>query len=318
MIQRLRRRRYRSGAPIAALGLLAAVLAAWPRPSFGQACCAGGSVVTPTRLSLHEDFAAGFQLRARTNPGAFDSSGRYSSSGGQEQILEQDIAATARVAEKGQLGFVLPLIQTHRQAGSIDDWGSGVGDLSLTGRYDFLLAAESLRWPGIGALGALTLPTGTPPDSARHPLAADATGEGTYELTVGLSLEKIVGSFYLALNGWLTHRFSRSVPMAGAAPVKEDFALRWTVTAIGSYVFSNEAALGLYISALDEGAASIDGARYPGTALRLTTVGAAALLPIRDLWRLQGTVFFDLPLSSFGRNEVAGIGLTAAVVRVWL
>ena len=301
------------------MGLIAAALVAGPRGSFGQACCSGGSVVTPTRLSLHEDFAAGLQLRARTNPGSFDRSGRHSSSVGQEQILEQDIAATARVARKGQLGLLLPLVQTHRHAGDIDDWGGGVGDLSLTGRYDFMLAAESVRWPGIGALAALTLPTGTPPNGAHHVLVADATGGGAYELTLGVGIEKIVGSFYLAVNVWATHRFSTSVSSgAGASTVTEDFPLRWTATAVGSYVFPNEAAAGLYVSVLNQGAATINGARDATTALRLTTVGGAGLLPIRDLWRLQGTIFFDVPVSSFGRNEPAGFGLTAAVVRVWL
>jgi len=100
--------------------------------------------------------------------------------------------------------------------------------------------------------------------------------------------------------------------------VRESFSARWSLLAVASYVFENEAAVGLYGSALDEGPATIDGARDDSTRLRLTTFGAAGVLPIRDLWRVQGSAFVDVPLASFGRNEPAGLGLTASLVRVWL
>jgi hypothetical protein len=292
------------------------------RESFAQACCAGGALVSPARLAVHEDIAIGLQMRARSNNGSFDSAGHYSSTTGADDVVEQDLAAAFRVTDKIQLGALVPFVETHRTAptpvGLIDEWGGGLGDVSLTARYDFLLAAESLRWPGVAVLAAANLPTGTPPDKASHALATDATGEGSYELTLGIGLEKVVGPIYAALNGWVTHRFSRSVSLPGGAPVTEDFGTRWTLTAVTSYVFANESALGVFINALDEGAATTNGMREDSTALRLTTIGAAGVLPIRDVWRLQGTLLFDVPLSSFGRNELAGYGLTISVVRVWL
>ncbi len=294
------------------LGVLAA-----PRRAAAQACCAGGTVVTPTRLALHEDLAVGLVLRARTNLGSFDASGHYTSSSGVEQILEQDVAATARLADKGQVGVVIPMIQTRRDEAGLNDWGGGLGDVSLTARYDFLLAAQSLHWPGIAVLAASTLPTGTPPDKATHPLAADATGAGTYDVTLGLALEKAAGHIYCALDGWLTHRFTRTSSVGGAT-LTESFGVRWTLLAVAGYVFDDEAALGLYVNALDEGQASINGVRDPTTVLRLTTVGAAGVLPLRDLWRLQGALFSDVAISPFGRNEPVGYGLTASLVRAWL
>jgi hypothetical protein len=308
--------RFREGA--AAAVLLSVIAAAAPRPALAQACCAGGTIVTPTRLALHEDFAVGMQLRARTNAGSFDAGGHYAASSGVEQIMEQDVAASVRVGERGQVGAVIPTLQTHRNVGGLDDWGGGLGDVSLTARYDFFLATQALTWPGFAVLAAATLPTGTPPDGASHPLAADATGAGTYDATLGVEVAKATGHIYVALDGWLTHRFQRSAAIGGAAPLTESFSTRWTLLAVGSYVFDSEAALGLYVTSLDEGPGTIDGVRVPATALRLTTLGAAGVLPIRDLWRLQGTVSSDVTLSSFGRNEPAGYGVTLSLVRVWL
>ncbi|HEX4405353.1 MAG TPA: hypothetical protein VH560_11030, partial [Polyangia bacterium] len=102
-------------------------LAAGSADAFAQACCAGGAVVTPTRLALHEDVSVGLQLRARSNPGAFDPAGRYTTSDGVEQLMEQDLAASVRVLDRGQVGAQLPTIETHRRVQNIDDWGGGIG-----------------------------------------------------------------------------------------------------------------------------------------------------------------------------------------------
>jgi hypothetical protein len=311
-------RRWRSPEAVALAAALAALASSSPRRAHAQACCAGGTVVTPARLAPYEDWAVGLQMRARSNPGSFSSAGEYRTSAGVEQVFEQDLAASARLMRRAQLGVMVPMIQTHRNASGLDDWGGGIGDVSLTARYDALLPAQSLYWPGISVLVATTLPTGTPPDAATHPLAADATGEGTYDFSVGLDLEKAFGHVYVAVNGWLTHRFDRTVAVAGAAPISNSFSTRWTALAVASYVFDNDAALGLQVSNMNEGVATINGVADPTTGLRTTTVGLAGVIPLRDSWRVQGTLFSDVMLSSFGRNEPAGYGLTAAIVRVWM
>ncbi len=313
-----RSRPFRFREASATIAFLIGAVAACPRQAVAQACCAGGAVVTPARLALHEDFAVGLQLRARTNSGSFDPGGHYATSSGVDQIFEQDVAASARLGAKGQIGVLMPMVQTHQDAGGLDDWGGGLGDTSLTGRYDFLLPTQALYWPGFGLLAAATLPTGTPPDKASPPLAADATGAGTFDATLGVDVEKAAGHIYVALDGWLTHRFARSLSVGTAMPLTEAFSVRWTLMGVVGYVFDSEAALGLYVSTFNEGLGTINGVRDPTTALRLTTVGAAGVLPIGDLWRLQGSIFTDVPLPSFGRNEPVGGGVTAALVRVWL
>jgi hypothetical protein len=309
----------RSLEPLTLAALAASFALVVPRVVRAQACCAGGAVVSPARLALHEDWAAGLQLRARSNQGSFDPQGRFlsSTSGDVEQVFEQDFAASVRFLRSAQAGVVIPMLQTHRNSSGIDDWGGGLGDLSLTARYDFLLAAQSLYWPGFGLLAACTIPTGTPPDRASHPLSADATGAGTFDVTLGLAVEKVAGHFYAAFNGWVTHRFDRTAEVAGVA-LSESFSARWSALLVAGYVFDSEAALGAYISTLTEGTNAIDGAEQPSTGLRLTTVGVAGVLPIRDVWRVQGSFFSDVMISRFGRNEQAGFGATAALVRVWL
>ena len=49
----------------------------------------------------------------------------------------------------------------------------------------------------------------------------------------------------------------------------------------------------------------------------LTTVGVTGLFPVADDWRLSGSIYSDVMLASFGRNEQAGAGVTATLVRAW-
>jgi len=294
------------------------VTTASSRASWAQACCAGGTVVTPARLALHEDWAAGVQLRMRSNPGSFDAEGQYHRSTGEEQVVEQDVAVSARLAERLQTGILIPFFQTHRNATGIDDWGGGLGDLSLSARYDVLWAGQALYWPGVSVVAGATLPTGTPPDQATHRLAADATGEGSYDVTGGVALDQVSGHVYASFSGWATHRFARTVTITGAPAIHESFALRWTLLGVAGYVFDNECALGVQMSMMNEGLATVNGKEAPSTRLRLTTAGVSGVVPIHDRWRIQGSLFSDVTVSSFGRNQPAGYGLTLAVMRVGL
>ena len=278
-------------------------------PAAAQACCAGGALLTPTRLAFQEDYAVGLQMQARSNVGSFASNGGFATTPGSSEVLEQDLAASVRLFRRAQVGMLLPTVQNHHVSSTgMEGWGGGLGDLALTARYDFLLAADEVRWPGIALLVGGTLPTGRSPDEA----GADATGGGTYNATLGIGLEKVRGHLYTGLDGWVTYRSN------APGPVNESFGLRWTAMGIAGWVFDNEAAVALYASLLDESPATINGMIDETTGLRLTTVGAAGVVPLRELWRLQGAAFSDVMLSSFGRNEIGGFGLTLSLVRAWL
>jgi hypothetical protein len=298
-------------------GIALALLALRPAPARAQACCSGGSVVTPTRLAVYEDYAVGVQTRARSNLGSFGADGRYVAAGS-EQVLEQDLAASVRLGGRAQVGALLPMLETHRSETGIDEWGGGVGDLTLTGRYDLLLAADARLWPGISLLLGLTAPTGTSPEGAHKLLGTDATGAGSWDGSAGVAFEKVSRHGYAALNLWLTYRRDRTITPPMGPSFRHSFGLRATALAVGGYVFDSRAALALYASVFNEGDASDDGVEKPGSGPRMTTVGAAGVLPLAESWRLQGAAFSDVMIASFGRNEHAGLGLTASLVRVWM
>src|SRR5579863_5252698 len=278
---------YTSARRAAALAALVVAGMGRATPAAAQACCTGGALVSPVRLAPPEDYAVGLQTRARGEVGSFGADGSFASSstGSTEQDLEQDLAASFRLARRAQVGLVLPYLETHRVESGADEWGSGIGDLALNARYDFKLAAEMLYWPGFALLANVVLPTGKAVGDGTNPASTDATGTGTYGVSLGVDLEKVHGPLYAALYAWLTYSGSRTVlPPGSTTSLTTSYPLQATALAVAGYVFANEAAAALYINFLERGDDALNGVTQPGTVLRLTTMGATGLLPIAEDW----------------------------------
>jgi hypothetical protein len=232
-------------------------------------------------------------------------------------VFEQALAASLRLSRAAQVALVLRAVQTHRSAGALDEWGGGIGDVSASARYELVQAAEYRRFPGVAILAGATAPTGTAPEAATRPLATDATGAGSYDASLGVGLEKALGPVLAGVSVWATHRFARTISIAGAAPLTASFGLRGSWLAYAGYVLPSETTIALYASGFEEGDATIGGTTDPATGRRQTTVGLAGVLPFANAWRVRAAVFVDPPVSSLGRNQRAGAGGTIAVVRAW-
>jgi hypothetical protein len=304
----------RSSSPSSKAVVLLVVLAAWASPSRAraQACCAGGSAVTPGRLELHEDALVGMQLKAATVLGSYDPSGRYfgSPSGDTEGDLEQDLFGAIRVLRRGQVAVLVPLVETQRQdprdGGHL---GGGIGDINLSGRYDFLLAGVSRLVPGVAALAGITFPTGKPPELASPPLAVDATGIGAFQVNAALALEQTFGPWLFNATGLVAVRTAR---------FGEQLAPQGTLLAAAAYTLPSDAAVALSAAYTFEGNASFDdGTTVAASSKRVTVLTLSGLLPLTDAWRLLGGLYLDPPLGGLGSNQPAVGGLTLTVIRSW-
>ena len=110
---------------------------------------AGAAALTPCRLAAHEDALVGLQFRSANVFGSFRSYASYVSARATEWDFEQDVFGAVRVAPRAQLALLVPLVETYRRAQGVSDGGAGLGDVNLSGRYEFVLAGESRYVPGI-------------------------------------------------------------------------------------------------------------------------------------------------------------------------
>ena len=285
-----------------------------PSSARGQACCAGTSAVTPGRLELHEDALVGLQARASTVLGQYDylHQGRFvpSPSGDLEYDFEQDLFGAVRFLRRGQAALLVPLDETMRatpQDGS--HVGAGIGDINLSGRYDAVLAGQYEYVPGVAFLAGITLPTGTPTESATAPLAVDATGTGLVQGTLALALEQTFGPWLVNATGSITGFSSR---------FGTTLAPQGTLLLAGAYTFPNDAALALAASyAFQRDATGSDGKPVPSSSTRLATITLSALYPFASGWRLLGGLSLDPPIDALGYNKPAHAGLFITVIRSW-
>jgi hypothetical protein len=296
-----------------ALALLVA-LCAWgfPARALAQACCAGGSAVTPGRLQLHEDALVGLQLKAATVLGAYQPGGRFvaSPAGDTEGDFEEDLFGAVRLLRHGQVALLAPLVETARKdTQDPSRFGGGLGDVNLSARYDFLAAGESRYLPGIALLAGVTFPTGKAPDAFSTPAQViDTTGVGVFQANGAVAVEQIFGPWLVNATGLLAVRTARS---------GEQLAPQVTLLTAAAYTLPNDMAVALSASYAFEGDASLDGAILPASSRRATVLTLSGFWPLTDTWRLLGGLVLDPPLDGLGSNQPAVGGVTLTIIRSW-
>jgi hypothetical protein len=265
--------------------------------------------VTPGRLAIPEDALVGVQVRAADIFGSFRNDGTYvRARDATEWDFEQDLFGALRIAPRAQLALLVPVVETYRRFPAVSDFGGGFGDINLSGRYDFVLAGESRVIPGIAALGGVTFPTGRADETGdpNHPLAADATGIGAYQVNLGLALEQTEGPWLFGLTGLYAKRTSRTVQ-----GMTTSLGAQWTMLAAAAHTFPNDAAVALLASY----AIQVDSGEALGRRIPLLTL--SGLYPVADQWRLLGAMFFTPPILPVGRNTPANVGLMFTAIRSW-
>ncbi|HMJ57393.1 MAG TPA: hypothetical protein VK540_35225 [Polyangiaceae bacterium] len=301
----------RSGLLTAVSALLA--IATWPSGAWAQACCAGAGAVTPGRLAVHEDAVIGLQLKGANAFGSYSADATYHGSPARttEWQFEQDLFGALRVAPRGQVALLVPAMQTFRRTPDQSSFGGGLGDVNLSGRYDFVWAGEARYIPGIALLAGVTFPTGETVESAEDPLGTDAAGIGTYQANLGLALEQTEGPWLFGVTGLVAKRAARTV-----GPYTTSLAAQWTLLAATAYTFRNDAALALLTSYTVEGDPEINGVTRDATR-RVLLFGVAGLYPFTDAWRVQGGLFLTPPISQLGRNTPARMEMVLSLLRSW-
>jgi hypothetical protein len=291
--------------------LLALVAVSWPSRAYGQACCAGGSAITPGRLELHEDALVGAELRAASVIGSYQFDAyRASPPGTPEYDYEEDVFGAVRFLRRGQVALLVPFDETYRHTPTDGGhFGGGVGDVNLSGRYDLVLQGDWRYVPGVALLAGVTFPTGKPPESATQPLAVDATGIGAFQVNAALALEQTFGS-------WLAN--ATAIVAKRTEHGGETLGTQITLLAAGAYTWAGGVSAALSASYTFEGDGTISGADVPGSAKSVTVVTASGLWPVADTFRLLGGVFVDPPVGALGSNQPTQIGVTLTGIRSWM
>lgn len=281
-----------------------------------QACCAATGVVLPARLRVYEGFGLGVQARESQAFGSYASDGSFDSTSSGDLVTQQNLFALWRAVPRLQVGLLVPTVETWRRVQGRSEWGGFLGDVAGSARVDLIRPGDLGRFPDVTLLGGLSVPTGRAPDEARNALGTDASGTGSYEGTVGIEIEKTWTRWFASLDFWVAKRSGRDAPGG-----RQSFDLRFTTLVAVGYAFANQVGVAAFANVVRGGGASAAAAASAGadldTRVAIASAGFAGLVPIDESWRLQGTLALDVPLSGWGRNQPATVGLGTSLVRVW-
>ena len=275
-----------------------------------QACCTTTGALFPARLQGNENGLVGVAASVAGTYGAFDSSRALQGqpAGVGETDLQQTVLVTARLLDDVQVNVAVPIVETWRVAPGTSAIGGGVGDMSLSARWDVLRAGRS-HAPGIAPIASLTVPSGRPAELAREPLAVDATGTGAAQVGVGVSLEQLFGRTLLAASATTLLHGARTV-----AGVHSQLGPALAVTLGASYVIGRHgvalAGSLMYMESLD---ATVAGADVPGSARALTQLTLSLAVPMP--WgRVLGAITLVPPFAGLAQNELGTVGGTLTFV----
>lgn len=286
-----------------AIALVAAFagVALLPTTARAQSCCAGAAVGTG-RLLLHEEYLVGIDVRGTNTLGSFANDARYRQSAATQLQLEEGLFGSIRFLEKAQASLRIPFVQNLYETTARSELSGGIGDVQLSGRYDFLMAGESLSMPGMALIAGVITPTGRPVEQSKRLLGTDTTGTGAYQLSLGFGVEQTFDRIFVGSTTQLTYRLPRQVrdsEVPGSIQLSELLAVGW--------IFENEAVL------VFSGLFTIE----PEAPKRMLRLSLSFGLPIDDEWRMQGGLFSDLPIRHIGQNQSVGAGFHFAMMRSW-
>jgi hypothetical protein len=296
---------------------LAAASLAWLAPAIARAsaCCGVGHSVG-LRLTEAENAAFISTMRGAARIGSWASTRGFAlpGEGDYDRQIRGEIGWLVRVKRRGEIGVLVPLVYTFRQAGELASSGGGVGDVTATGRFHITPAASPGWIPGISvSLGAL-IPTGRGADASEDVLASDATGLGAGELRPGITLEKAWGDGWLATAafsaGWRT-------PFTTPAGISVKLAPRWQALAAVGPSWSWGFSLSLGVLYEREGSPEIDGIAAPDATRERTSAILFAAYDADDRWTLVASSQIDAPITGLGRNESAEAALSVGVRHTW-
>lgn len=294
---------------LALLGALAAV----PHDAHAASCCGTGHGLGQ-RLGPGETAALSVSARVADRVGSYDPEGRFFTipSRSFDGDARVDLSALFAPTSRLQVAVTAPVVLNFKQLGAERDVGGGLGDLTISGRFDVFPVSTARFWPAMAITTSALLPTGRSAKDAHQLLAADATGLGVAEIRPGVFLEQSFGGKVSAIvSASVGFRSEANEPPAPRIALQP----RWRVVAAVGPVFHSGLSLSFGGIFEYEGAPKIQGMVTPDAQRHRTAFLGFVGYDLSTRFTVLGSVEIDLPMRYFGKNEAALAAFSIGVRR---
>jgi hypothetical protein len=284
--------------------------------SYSQSCC-GGSVydVAVIPLSKKALFNAGFNYESYS--GVWNETGEWRNISHTSYQMKPLLSAGYRFNKQLQAGVSLPFIYNRNELpGLPQPSGSGIGDITINGRYEFLHEFQVYeingknrtdhKTPYFAATLGLILPTGKSDESATT--ETEITGKGVFATTLGVSALKsiIKNKFQTSIDLSWQHNFEKTYTQVYGEPVETSFTKklgdRFNYGLSLIYLFNDWNAFSLSAGGFLQGKYKIDGTEGENSDEHVVNFAASYTFYPNFNIRITPTFKWFLPNKDMGKN----------------
>jgi len=265
------------------------------------ACCMSATSFGTGRLLNWEAFAVGIRSTLLKGLGYWDTQSRWQDYSGYSELeWRSELWTIIGLSRRGSVQLRLPFSLNSRTSGSSTEWGMGISDLQLGGRYEILSIGEYRYLPAIAVQLNVTIPTGRGTHQAKNMLGTDVTGRGFWAIGAGLTLEKAFSPLFIQLV------LATQVPLPSHREdlgTSQQFGVLVQGMLIGGIEFTEGLVLSVLLRGNREGALSINGQEQMNSSR--VDLGAALAISWRFTphWTVQTSIDSGLYTHGWGDNQ---------------
>lgn len=282
--------------------------------TYSQSCC-GGSFYDIAVLSLDKKMLFNVGFNYDNNIGLWDQNGTWSKYKQTTWQMRPAISGAYRFNNNIQAGLSIPYIFNRNEIPGLTPQGSGIGDITLSGRYEFFHEFQRFKtgqrtkidtkYPYLALTFGMIIPTGKSDETALQ--ETDITGKGFYSTSLGVSCLKslVKDKFQAALDiGWI-HSFEKTYEQSYGVPVspyKRKQGDRFSYALSLNYLINFWNAVSVTIAGFNQGDYQTNGFSELNSGERLYSFSASySYYPTLDI-RITPSVKWILPTDNFGTN----------------
>jgi hypothetical protein len=263
--------------------------------AYPLACCAGGNAKSFVSVKSLQKYELGIATSFRDVYGVYNRDGDIEDFA-KNQSVTLSLGLAARLARSLQGTFVIPFVYRYFESGSSNRSGATVGDALIGIQYTLVEPVFHDDWyPTVSAFGYLKFPSGSIAGKIKG-VEIPGTGNGIWEPSVGVQLEKPIGTLTATLRASYTGRIARSETKEGDSfELMESLSLpigkHFVVATGSSQTFYNER--------------SINTVPIHGSGGKSISIFLTPTVFLTQLLSVSGGIEFSVPLHGWGRNQPA-------------
>ncbi len=295
--------------------------------SFSQSCC-GGSIYDVAVLPLSKKALFNLGFNYENYMGVWNESGEWNKITNTSYQVKPLISTGYRFNKQIQAGFSFPIIYNRNELPGLKPSGSGIGDITISGRYELLHEFQTYKYcdknltdkksPYLAFTFGLTFPTGVSDESATS--ETDITGKGFYTSSLGLSLIKSIvrNKFQTSLDISWQHNFEKTYSNVYGEPVTNTFTKklgdRFNYGLSLIYLLNEKNAFALSAGGFLQGSYTIDGIKgYNSDEYVLNFITSYTFYPNLNI-RITPAFKWYIPANNIGKNSTGSFLITLNLV----